>query len=303
MHVHLIVLLLFGYIVPSYSQSSIRQPTSTHSLSDLRSQMEKMAELAQGRVGVVATLLETGESVDVRGDEQFPMQSVYKMPIGMAVLHLVDQGKLSLTQMVKVDKHEYVSERQHSPLRDQQPNGAEVSVGDLLRYAVSESDGSASDVLLRIVGGAPVVMDYLRSLGVTGIRVVDTEKAIGQDNAVQYRNWATPKQAVALLRALQEGRGLSQNSRTLLLRLMTDTPTGLHRLKGLLPAGTVVAHKTGTSQTIDGVTAATNDVGLITLPNKKHMAIAVFVTDAKADESTREAVIAKLAQAAWDYWQ
>jgi beta-lactamase class A len=83
---------------------------------------------------------------------------------------------------------------------------------------------------------------------------------------------------------------------------MTETPTGLKRLKGLLPEGTVVVHKTGTSSTVNGVTAATNDVGLVTLPNGHHLAIAVFVSDAKADMATREAAIAKISRAVWDEW-
>ena len=290
------------------SMSLSAQPDVTPSVTDksvanLRSQIEKIAQSAQGRVGVAATVIETGESVDLRGDEQFPMQSVYKFPIGMTVLHLVDQGKLALTQTVHVKPTEYVSERQHSPLRDKNPKGAHVTVEELLRYAVSESDGSASDVLMRLVGGPNVIMNYLKTFGVMGVIVANTEKEIGGDNAVQYRNWAKPNEIIELLKALQNGLGLSTSSRAHLLRLMTDTQTGLKRLKGMLPAGTVVAHKTGTSWTIDGVTAATNDVGLITLPNGKHMAIAVFVSDAKTDQASREDVIATIAKAAWAHWK
>ena len=76
---------------------------------------------------------------------------------------------------------------------------------------------------------------------------------------------------------------------------MTESKPGQKRLKGLLPAGTAVAHKTGTSGTVKGVTAATNDIGIITLPNGKRLAIAVFVADSPADEATREGVIAKIA--------
>ena len=61
-----------------------------------------------------------------------------------------------------------------------------------------------------------------------------------------------------------------------------------------------VAHKTGTSRTVDGVTAATNDVGLVTLPNGRHLAISVFVPDSGANDAVREEVIAKVAKAAWD---
>lgn len=231
------------------------------------------------------------------------MQSVYKFPIGMAVLHHVDRGNLTLEQKIKITKLDYVSDRQHSPIRDTYPNGTEMSLGDVLRYAVSESDGSASDVLLRIMGGAPVIGKYLKSIGVNGIKVINTEKEIGKGNTVQYQNWAQPTQTVLLLRVLQKGTSLSKSSQTLLMRLMTETCTGPHRLKARLPAGTLVAHKTGTSWTIDELTAATNDVGLITLPNGNHIAVAVFVADSKANEAIREQVIADVAKAIWDYWR
>jgi beta-lactamase class A len=73
-------------------------------------------------------------------------------------------------------------------------------------------------------------------------------------------------------------------------------------LKGLLPPGTVVAHKTGTDGTFGGLTRATNDIGIITLPDGRHLAIAVFVRDSTADEATRERTIAAAARAAYDRW-
>jgi beta-lactamase class A len=99
---------------------------------------------------------------------------------------------------------------------------------------------------------------------------------------------------------LHEEKVLSPESRALLTRLMIDTPTGPKRIKGLLPKGTMVVHKTGTSNTVSGITAATNDIGIITLPNGKHLAVAVFVSDSKADRETREGVIARIAKSAYD---
>jgi len=290
----LLVFLLFSLPSTVWAQG--------RTIEGLRSEIANCASSAQGRVGVMAMLLETGESVSLSGDQRSPMQSVYKFPIGMATLHLVDQGKLSLRQKVKVIKSEYVRSGQHSPIRDKFPQGVTLTIQDLLRYAVSESDGSASDVLLRVAGGPVAVMKYLHQLGIDGVIVADTEKEIGRDVSVQYRNWATPQSAVALLRALHEGKPLSSASRALLLKLMIETPTGMRRLKGLLPAGTIVAHKTGTSGTTDGMTHATNDIGIVTLPNGQHFAIAVFVSDSKANAETREELIAKIARITWDYW-
>lgn len=269
---------------------------------ELQGRMKEIARVTQGPVGAAVMMLEGGETAAFNGGQQFPMQSVYKLPIAMAVLRRVDAGELKLDEKVRVENKEYVPKALHSPLRDRHPRGVELSVRELLQFMVMESDGTACDVLLRVMGGPEQVMKYLRESGVEGIVVATTEREMAEDEMAQYRNWAKPEGMLMLLRLLQEGKGLSATSRSLLLELMTRTRTGPRRIKGMLPAGTVVAHKTGTSGTTNGLTRATNDVGLITLPDGRHLAIAVFVSDTKADESVREGVIAKIARAAWDCW-
>lgn len=272
-------------------------------LAELSVLIEKTAAAAKGRVGVNAVVLETGEDVSLDADGHYPMQSVYKLPISMAALKLVDEGKLGLDQKVRVEKAEYVRVGMRSPLRDKNPNGADVTVQELVRLSMVESDGSASDALMRLAGGAAAVQAYLTDITVGEVIVANPEKEIGQDWETQYLNWATPEGATALLRALHEKRGVSDENQKLLLKFMIESVPGAKRLKGALPAGTVVAHKTGTSGTNkDGITAATNDIGIITLPGGKHLAIAVFVSDSPLDEAGREAVIAAIAKAAWDTW-
>jgi beta-lactamase class A len=267
----------------------------------LPSQFEKIAPAAKGRVGVAAQLLESGETAGLHGDEHFPMHSVYKLPISMAVLQRVDRGELKLDQQVKVEPSDFVRKGMSSPVRDKYPDGAELTIAELLRYTICESDGSASDVLMKLIGGPGKVTLFMEGIHVPDIQVVNYEKEIGRDWETQYRNWATPKGALALLAALQSKRKLSAESQALLLKLMTEAIPGAKRLKGELPAGTVVAHKTGTGGTRDGITSATNDIGIITLPNGTHLAVAVFVSDSSADEATRESVIARIAKAAWDW--
>ncbi|GAB4228389.1 MAG: class A beta-lactamase [Elainellaceae cyanobacterium] len=244
-------------------------------------------------------MLETGESVSLNGNQRFPMQSVYKLPIAMAVLAQVDRRNLKLDQKIQIQASDIV---QDSQVLNENSQGMEYSLAELLKYMVSDSDNTACDVLLKLLGGPKIVTEYLQNLGVNNINVANTEKELRQDSSLQYRNNATPDAAVVLLRALHEGQGLSESSQALLLQLMTETSTGLKRIKGLLPNGAVVAHKTGTSATVNGVTAATNDVGLVTLPNGQHLAIAVFVSDSQATDAIREEVIAKVARAAWDEW-
>jgi beta-lactamase class A len=277
------------------------QAKSDESRRALEQRFAQIAAEADGRVGVAARVLETGAEASLNAGEHFPMQSVYKLPIAMAVLRRVDAGELKLDQLVPVTKSDFVRQGQASPVRDKYPNGTRLTIAELLRYTVGESDGTTSDVLLNLVGGGPAVMKFLQEINVSGINVVNSEKEIGRDWQTQYENWATPRGALELLAALHAQRGLSAESQKLVLKLMTESTPGAMRLKGQLPAGTVVAHKTGTGGAgRNGVTSATNDIGIITLPNGRHLAVAIFVSDSPEDLATRERVIAQIAKASWD---
>ena len=262
--------------------------------------MVSIAAVTRGPVGAAIVVVEGGKVVALHGEQHFPMQSVYKLPIAMAVLHQVDLGTLSLDQHVEITPADFPPPSRGSPIRDEHPHGTTLTVSQLLAAMMSVSDGTACDVLLKRVGGPERVTGYLRGLGVRDVIVATSEAAMAQSERVQYRNWATPDAMADLLRTLQQGRGLSTSSRHLLLGLMIASQTGPHRIKGLLPPGTVVAHKTGSSGAVNGITRATNDAGLVTLPDGRHLAVVVFVSDTRAGAATQEAVIARIARAAWD---
>jgi beta-lactamase class A len=270
--------------------------------AELTKELPRLAAPAGGRVGIVVLNIETGETVSWNATQRFPMQSVYKMPIAMAVLKRVDEGSLLLDRKIQLRVTDLAPKQVHSPIRDKYARaGVALTLRELLRASIVDSDSTASDVLLSLVAPNQVTA-YLRRLGVNDLVVLNTEKELSQDRQAQFRNWATPEAAVRLLRLLHEGSALSPASRGLLLSWMRETQTGARRIRAALPAGAVVADKTGSSGTFGGVTAATNDIGLITLPNGQHLAIAVFVSDSKAQQSVREGVIARIARASWDCW-
>jgi beta-lactamase class A len=268
-----------------------------HSLVE---QWQTCAKEARGRVGVAAVIVESEESAELNGTAHFPMQSVYKLPISMAVVQLVDEGKLSLEKIVEIRPADFIPAEKHSPLRDQNPSGTRKTIRELIRYALVESDGTASDILLREVGGAPAVMKYLRAFGVNDLIVKHTEMEMSWKT--QYEDWCTPRAAVQVLLMVQRGNGVSVAGRELILKYMEESQTGAARIRNLLPKGTVVADKTGASGMQNGMAAATNDIGLVTLPDGRHMAIAVFVSDSAAADAVRDSVIANIAFAAWGAW-
>jgi beta-lactamase class A len=276
---------------------------ATAQAADLNTEFAGIARAAGGKVGASAILIESGERAALHGGDRFPMQSVYKFPIAMATLHLVDEGALRLDQRVTVAKGDLAPAGLHSPIRDEHPEGTSLTVRELVRFAVAESDGTASDVLMRLAGGAASVTGYLRELGIHGVEVATSEAEMARGPMVQYRNWSTPDAMIGLLLAFHAGRGLSAPMHRLLDDMMAESTPGPKRIKGLLPAGTRVAHKTGTSGTEGNLTRATNDAGIVTLPDGRHMALAIFVSDSTAAQEVRERTIAEIAQAAWKQWR
>lgn len=268
--------------------------------AQLSVQLARIAAQAHGRVGVACAL--PGESLDcnLHAADAFPMQSVYKLPIAMTMLHAVEQGRFRLDQRVRFLPSDRISPDQYSLLQQEHPQAnVDVPIEDLLRLAVSNSDGVASDVLLRALGGPPVADAYVRGLGIRGIRILDTEQSLGRDVKLEDRNCAEPRALVALLRLLADHSPLSPGPTQLLLGWMTASHTGDHRILALLPPGTVVAGKTGTSGSARSSTNATNDVALITLPDGQQLAIAILVADSAAPEPVRERVIAEIARAVY----
>jgi beta-lactamase class A len=277
-------------------------PVTTFAQAKLKSEIEMISKQANGIVGVGVMDLQTKETLLINQDHKFPMQSTFKFPLAMAILDLVDKGKYKLDQKIHVKKAR-LDEETHSPMRDKRPNqDFDITIGELLSYSVSESDNNACDILFDLAGGTKKVNDYIHSLGVKDIAIVATEKEMKAGWDVQYTNYARPSAYLQLLQIAYERRKLSKASHDFLWKTLIEGPTGLKRIKGQLPKGTIVAHKTGTSGTNKGIAAATNDVGIVELPNRKAIAIAVFVSDATADLDTRELVIARIAKAVWDYY-
>ena len=240
-------------------------------------------------VGVSAIHLETGKRVSVRGGESFPMASVFKFPVGIAVLRQVDAGKLSLAKRVTITDFS----PGHSPLRERaKGKPVTLTIGELLDLTVREGDNTAADTLLRMVGAHKE----------PGIRIDRTEKEIaaflrtkGNDAfAADPRDTSTPDAMAGLLAKFwRRELGLSDASHKLLLRLMTEVTRGQRRLRAGAPKGSVVAHRTGT------MAGTVNDVGVIAVPNGQHVAIAVFTKAAKTSAvELREDDIAAATKAA-----
>jgi beta-lactamase class A len=272
----------------------------------LQRQERAIAADAKGKVQVACSLPGTALDCDLDAHAHPPMQSVFKLPVAIYILHEVEQGKLSLDQPIRFLPSDLFVPHEFSPLQDKYPEAnVDVPLRELLAGAVSLSDNAAADILVRLAGGPDlsvgcrIVNDYIASLGVQGFHLEDGEHSLQRDVTAQYRNWWEPAGAVQLLRRIADRSPLTPEHTALLVSWMEAGST-TKRLKGDLPEGTRVAHKSGTSGVTNGLAHATNDIGLIMLPDGRQLAIAVFVTDSTADEATREKTIARIGRAAYD---
>ncbi len=277
---------------------------SAQNTDSLRDKLLRIINGKNAIVGIAVQSFDGKDTLSINGDEKFPMQSVYKYHLALAVLNRVDKGEFSLDQDIKISKED-VTNNLYSPIREKYPDGTTMKLSDVLRYTISESDNVGCDVLMRLIGGPETVEKYLKDNGVNELAIVYDEKTQQSNWENQFKNWTTPKAAnLALVKFYKNKNNLlSQNSYNFLWDTMNGTKTGRNSIKGELPSNTIVAHKTGHSGTNeDGVTAAVNDIGIVSVPNGRYFYLSVFVSNSSEEEETNQKIIADIAKATWDYY-
>ena len=270
---------------------------------NLRRKIEDIIASKKATVGVAVLNIENKDTLSINGNVHFPMQSVFKFHIALAVLDGVDKGKFKLKQKIFIKKKDLLPNT-WSPMRDKYPNGnVYLSLAEILQFTVSQSDNNGCDILIRLLGGTQVIDDYIHGIGIKDFSIKTNEEEMHKDWNVQFTNWTTPFAAVEALKTAFEKKILSPKSHKFLWKAMTETSTGKNKIKGQLPLGTVVGHKTGYSgANAQGLTAVTNDIGIVTLPNGNHFAVSVFVSMSTEKEAVNDRIIADITKAVWDYF-
>ena len=237
------------------------------------------------------------------GEKKLPMLSVFKFHIALAVLNKVDQGKLKLDQPIFIKKADLL-ENTWSPIREKYPDGnIEMPLSELIKYTVAKSDNNGCDLLLRLIGGTETVQKFINNKGIKNFTIKADEAQMHKGYEFMYWNTTTTNDSNLLLMNFFDGKVLSKNSTGFLMKTMIETTTGTTKIVAQLPKGTPIAHKTGSSGKDEkGLTIAENDIGIITLPNGKHYAISVFVSDSMETEETNTKIIADISKRVFDYF-
>jgi len=270
----------------------------------LRERLQSVIAPHRATVGVGMINIENGDTLTINNEHYYPMQSTYKFPLALAVLHEVEQGRLALDQKVHIPAEE-MRQDTWSPMQDKfGTHATDKTVDELLYYAVSGSDNIACDALFKLAGGARKGNDYIHDLGIKDIAIVGTERQMHANWMMQYNNWCKPYAMSQLLKGFYEGRYLNEQNTHQLMGYMIASTNSDKRIKGKLPADVVVAHKTGTSGFNDtGFSGACNDVAIITLSHQRHIALTVFVSDTRESLEEQERLIAMIAKEVYEYYE
>lgn len=290
----------------------------------LQTRLDALVRQARpGLLGIAVLDPQSGAEWRVNADRAYPMMSVFKAPLAAAVLARVDRGDISLEQTITLTRAE-VSAGSAVPSISAHFRGDSMTftVRQLLTAAVSESDNTAADALVKLLGRPASVTAFLRAHGIEGMHVDLDEAGIarifdqlgpgvrppaGETAAAEAqrlqrgyqafladpRNRSTPEAAATFLRKLWRNELLSPASTRYLLGLM-EAQTVPNRLRAGLPADMKLADKCGTSSTVDGRTAAYNDIGILTAPDGRRMIVAAFLTDSPATQTERDALFVDL---------
>jgi len=286
----------------AFDQMLGTQPRSPRTFNNpFELQIASLAEASQGRIGVAAMDLTTGHTIQVLGNQRFPMASTSKIAIAAAFMEGVEQGRWSLSSefplMVPVRSTPFSSAI--APVR----KGEYMKASDLIELMITRSSNPATDALLAAVGGPAVVNDWARRAGLLEFDLTRDIATLVRDDGemdpavvVDVRDSATPRAMVQLLAGLYQGKWLNASSRAVIIGAMERCRTGTRRIPALMPGGVTVAHKTGS------LNNTSSDIGLITTPDGRTIAVAIYVTG-QGSRLSREAKIANIARAIYDGYQ
>lgn len=270
-------------------------------MSELENRIDSLLNGKKATVGI-AVWTDKGDMLRYNDHVHFPLLSVFKFHVALAVLDKMDKQSISLDSIVSI-KASQMPPNTYSPLRKKFPDqDFTITLRELMQYSISLSDNNACDILIEYAGGIKHINDYICRLSIDSFNLSETEDGMHSSFEAVYRNWSTPSAMVRLLRTADEKELFSNKElKDFLWQTMIDTETGANKLKGMLPAKTVVGHKTGSSdRNADGMKTADNDAGLVILPDGRKYYIAAFVMDSYETDEDNANIIARISRMVYD---
>lgn len=317
------------------TRMAIYQDKAPEAPAPLQSRLDQLAAAYGEEVGIAVTDVSDGWTAGVDQDRPYPQQSVSKLWVAVALMRAVDEGRVDVNAWVTMTDDDRSVFFQPVVAEYRQGSYA-TPISDLLRRALVESDNAANDRLMREMGGPEGVRAALEDMGLSDVKVgayerdlqaltaglswqphygfgrnfqaaraalpIEVRTAAAEAYLAEPLDGTSPAAITAALAALSRGELLSAESTVRITGLMTAARTGPRRLKGGLPAGWAIGHKTGTGQDFQGASLGINDVGLITAPDGRVYAVAVMMRRTRHAVPDRLAFMQAVSGAVVEHW-
>ena len=270
--------------------------------TQLETQLKEAIKGKKAEIGI-AVIIDGKDTVTVNNDIHYPLMSVFKFHQALALADYMGKQRQSLETRLPIKKSDLKPDT-YSPLRDKYPQGGiEMSIADLLKYTLQQSDNNACDILFDYQGGPNAVNKYIHSLGIRECAIAGTETAMHEDLNLCYENWTTPLAAAELVEIFRKKPLFPNVYKDFIFQTMVECQTGQDRLIApLLDKKVTVGHKTGTGYlNAKGQQIGCNDIGFVLLPGGRTYSIAVFVKDSEENNQANSKIIADISRIVYEY--
>ena len=270
--------------------------------TQLETQLKEAIKGKKAEIGI-AVIIDGKDTITVNNDIHYPLMSVFKFHQALALADYMGKQRQSLETRLPIKKSDLKPDT-YSPLRDKYPQGGiEMSIADLLKYTLQQSDNNACDILFDYQGGPDTVNRYIHSLGIRDCAIVGTETAMHEDLNLCYENWTTPLAAAELVEIFRKKPLFPNVYKDFIFQTMVECQTGQDRLVApLLDKKVTVGHKTGTGDlNAKGQQIGCNDIGFVLLPGGRTYSIAVFVKDSEENNQANSKIIANISRIVYEY--
>lgn len=257
-----------------------------------QAQFAKLERTLAGRLGVFALNTANGKQLSYHGDEYFPMCSTFKVILASAILKRSTQVDGLMQQRIKYQQSDLVT---YSPITERHVEDG-MTVTALCAAAIQYSDNTASNLLMKILGGPGAVTTFARSIGDRQFRLDRWETALNSSIPGDRRDTSTPNAMASSLQQLAFGDALEPRLQLQLRVWLQGNTTGAARIRAGVPADWQVGDKTGT-----GDYGTANDIGLLWPPRRSPVVVAIYTTQGEKDAKARNDVIASAARIIVDW--
>ncbi len=297
-----IISSIASLMVPTACGTAVHDGTDSSYSSIISDTISEIVASYPGEIGV-AVIIDDSDTVAVNNRNIYPMMSVFKVHQALALCDDFDRRGILLDTLITIRRDELDPHTWSPMMKDYPDSEFSLTVKDLLRYTLRQSDNNASNLMFGRLLGVEETDSFISTvIPRRDFRIAYTEAEMSADHRRAYSNSTSPLGAAELINRLFTDSLVSRDNQDFIMHTLGECETGKDRIAAPLldREGVSIAHKTGSGYTNEeGVLAAHNDVAYICLPNGTRYSLAVFVKDFKGNETQAAEAIAHVSAAVY----